>query len=278
MWWFKLYPYLLVPCAALAGLFTWSFTRGRAPSDGELLKNFVIALAMLLMLSAGISRTEFARSRWDEGYQARVSYLGWPVHAALREHRPEEWKQMEAVAVRAFDELVPPQLVFAQTRMHYLGLARRMMESAQDSAVLAYAQALVPVLEELRTSDPKACVRMAWQHAGGEPFDVSPKLSAAVNEAYERAVARLVAQNATSAKSASEWKPEPRAGLAEVRAAVVELVEPIRARHGVGPEELMSRGVAQLDPAAACGATIAFFQGVLAADAIVARTLFKQVL
>ena len=37
--------------------------------------------------SAGISRTEFARSRWDEGYQARLQYLDWPVHAALR--RPE---------------------------------------------------------------------------------------------------------------------------------------------------------------------------------------------
>lgn len=115
MWWLKLYPFLLVPCAALAGLFTWSLARGHRPQDGELLKNFIIALAMLLMLSAGLSRTEFARSRWDEGYQARMQYLDWPVHAALREHRPDEWKQMEAVAVRAFDELVPPQVVYTQT-------------------------------------------------------------------------------------------------------------------------------------------------------------------
>lgn len=117
-----------------------------------------------------------------------------------------------------------------------------------------------------------------WQHAGAEPFDASTRLSASVNEGYERAVARLVAQNATSAKSGAEWKPEPRASQDEVRAAAGELVEPVRAKYGVGPDQLMARGVALLDPAAACGATIGFFRGMLATEPIVARSFFRQVL
>jgi hypothetical protein len=278
MWWFKLYPFLLVPCATIAGLFTWSFTRGRKPQDRELLQNFVVALVMLLMITAGLSRTEFVRTRWDEGYQARLAYMAMPVHVALREHRPDDWAQLEKVAVTAFDGLVPPEAVLTQTRMHYLGLARRMMDATTGSALIAYAQALVPVLEHLQSADPKLCVRMALHHVTGEPFDVAPRLPVAVNDAWERAVAQLVAQNSGSAKNGATWKPQPSAAVEEVRAALADMSEPMRTRHGLLPEELFSPAVARFDPAAACGASTEMIRRVLAHEPVLARTLLSHML
>lgn len=277
MWWFKLYPFLAPPCAALAGLFTWSITRGRRPEDGELLRHFLVALGMLLLASAAITRTEFVRSRYDEGFKARGAYLAMPVHDALRVHRPDEWKQVEQIALKAFDEQVPPATVVTQTRAQYLGLARRMMENAQGTAVTAYAQALVPALEELRTTQPALCVRMAWAHVPGEPFDLGPRVSAPVNAGYERAVARLVAENSTSAVPGS-WKPEPRASLREVQAGFVEIRDAAAERYGPVVAQLPTAAVAQADPSAACGATIDVLTRALALEPPVARAILTQLL
>ena len=277
MWFFKLYPYILVPSAAGAGFFTWILTRGRKPDDGELMKNFLVALAMLMMIAAGLSRTEFARSRWDEAYKAQVAYLAMPVHVALRDHRPDEWKQVEQITLKAFDEL-PPQAVIGQTRAQYLPLARRMMENAQGTAIIAYAEALVPVLEHLQKTEPRLCVRMAWAHVPSEPFDVAPKLPGPVNDGYERAVARLIAENSTSAVNASKWKPQESATLEELRTALIEMGEPFRARHGIAPEELFTPAVAQFDPAAACAASADLFKRALALEPVVARTLLTRML
>jgi hypothetical protein len=278
MWWFKLYPFLVMPCAAAAGLFTWSFTRGRQPGDRKLLQNFLVALVMLLMISAGLSRTEFVRSRWDEGYQAQQAYLVMPVHVAMREHRPDDWTKLEQVALKAFDSQVPPDTVLTQTRMHYLGLARRMMDGATGTALLAYAEGLVPVLEQLHKTEPRLCVRMAWYHVPAEPFDVGAKLPQPVNDGWERGVAQLIAHNSTSAKNSTNWKPEASAALEEVRAALAEMGEPIRTRHGLAPEELFTPAVAQFEPAAACGASTELIKRSLALEPALARTLLGHIL
>ena len=277
MWWLSLFPFLVAPCAALAGLFTWMLTSGRKPEDGELLKDFVVALAMVLMASFALTRTEWVRSRFDEGYQARVAYLKMPVHVALREHRPDEWKQMELMAVEAFDSLVPPKVVLQQTRMHYPGLARKMMETAQGPAVIAYAEALVPVLDQLRASDPAKCVRLAWPQLGADPFDPSPRLSGPVNLAYENAVARLVAENSTSAVKTG-WKPEPSASLQELQAGLDEVRAATAEKHGEAVAQLHTRAVAEMDPAAACAATSELVARAAKLEPRVARAVLIQLL
>jgi hypothetical protein len=277
MWWVSLFPFLVAPCAALAGLFTWRLTSGRKPTEGELVKDFLVALAMLLMASFAITRTEFVRSRFDAGYQARVAYLKMPVHVALRDHRPEEWKKMEAVAVQAFDHLVPPAQVLTQTRMHYPGLARNMIATAQGSAVLAYAEALVPVLDQLRTADPVQCVRLAWPQVAGDPFDPSPRLSGPVNLAYEKAVAQLVAENSTSVLKGA-WKAEAGASTQEVQAALDEVRAGVAQKYGEAAGRLHTRAVADMNPATACAATSELLSRTLKLEPRVARAALTQLL
>ncbi|MCC2676019.1 MAG: hypothetical protein K0R58_2966 [Ramlibacter sp.] len=277
MWWFTLFPFLVGPCAALAGVFTWMLTSGRKPEDGELVKDFLVALTMLLMASFAITRTDWVRSRFDEGYQARAAYLQMPVHVALKEHRPDEWKQMELVAVQAFDEMVPPKVVLAQTRMHYPGLARRLLGTAQGGAVLAYAEALVPVLDQLRSSAPAQCVRMAWPQIAADPFDPSPRLSAAVNLAYEQAVARVVAENTASAVKGA-WKAEASASLQELQAGLEQVRAETAEKHGDAVAQLHTLAVAEMEPAAACAATSELIARTLKLEPRVAGAVLKQLL
>jgi hypothetical protein len=277
MWWFSLFPWLVGPCAALAGIVTWKLTSGRKPTEGELVKDFAVALGLFLMVSFALTRSEFIRSRFDEGYQAGVAYLEMPVHVALREHRPDEWKPMEAAAVQAFDAQVPPKLVLEQTRKHYLGLARKMMGTAQGGAVLAYGEALVPVLDQLRASDPARCVRMAWPQVPAEPFDPSPRLSPPVNLAYEQAVARLVAENTVSAVQGA-WKAEAGASLTEVQAGLDEVRKATAEKHGEAATQLHTIAVAEMDPVAACAATSELIARTLKLDPRVARAILKQLL
>lgn len=277
MWWFSLFPFLVAPCAALAGVAIWMLTGDRKPSDGELVRDFLVALAMLLLVSFAVTRTEFIRSRFDAGYQARVAYLKMPVHVALRQHRPEEWKQMELVAVQAFDELVPPAAVLAQTRKNYPLLARKIMATAQTGAVLAYAQALVPVLDELRVSDPPKCVRLAWPQVPADASDPSARLSGPVNLAYEQAIARLVAENTTSAVKGA-WKAEPSASLQEVQAALDEVRKATAEKHGEAANQVHTIGVADMDPVAACAATSELIARTLKLEPRVARAVLTQLL
>lgn len=277
MWWFSLFPWLVGPCAALAGVVTWMLTSGRKPDEGELVKDFVVALAMFLMVSFALTRTEFIRSRYDEGYQARLAYMKMPVHVALRAHRPDEWKTMEAAAVQAFDALVPPKLVLEQARKNYLGLARRMIGTAQGGAVLAYGEALVPVLDQLRASDPARCVRLAWPQVPAEPFDPGPRLSPPVNLAYEQAVARLVAENTTSAVQGA-WKAEAGASLREVEAGLDEVRKATAEKHGEAAHQLHTIAVTEMDPVAACAATSELVARTLKLDPRVAGAMLKQLL
>ncbi|MEJ5989386.1 hypothetical protein WG902_05265 [Ramlibacter sp. PS3R-8] len=277
MWWFSLFPWLVAPCAALAGVAVWLLTGDRKPSDGELLRDFLVALAMLLMVSLAITRTEFIRSRFDEGYQGRVAWLKMPVHVALRQHRPDEWKQMHGVAVQAFDALVPPATVLTQTRKQYPALARKMIATAQTGAVMAYAQALVPALDELRVSDPPKCVRLAWPQVPADAFDASLRLSGPVNLAYEQAIARLVAENTASAVKGA-WKTEPTASLQEVQASLDEVRKATAEKHGDAANQVHTIGVADMDPVAACAATSELIARTLKLEPRVARAVLTQLL
>ena len=50
--WLAFYPWLLAPlCAVGAGLVTWALVRGVRPDDGELLRHFLVAFGMCLLLS-----------------------------------------------------------------------------------------------------------------------------------------------------------------------------------------------------------------------------------
>jgi hypothetical protein len=277
MWWFSLFPFLVAPCAALAGVATWMLTSGRKPQDGELVKDFLVALTMLLLASFAITRTDWVRSRFDQGYQARVAYVKMPVHVALKVHRPEEWKQMELGAVQAFDDLVPPAAVLTQTRKNYLGLARKLMGTAQGGAVLAYAEALVPALDQLRSSGPSRCVRLAWPQVPADAFDPSPRLTAPVNLAYEQAVARLLAENTTSAVKGA-WKAEPSASLQEVQAGLDAVRAATAEKHGEAATQVHTIAVADMDPVAACAATSELISRTLKLEPRVARAMLTQLL
>jgi hypothetical protein len=279
MWWFKLYPFIAPPCAALAGLVTWWTTRGRPMHDGTLLRHFLAALVLLLVAAAGVTRTETFRAKYDPSYEARRQFPRMPVHQAMKQYKPGDWAPVEKAVYRAFDDMVPPGQVLADVRAQYLPLARGLMTTTRASATLAYAEALLPVLQELQASDPQKCVRMAWRNAGGAPFDISGLVRPEVMRGYEEAVAAMIRQDSVRSAMPSEWKPEEMAGTAEMTSAYVEVSRSLLGRHEPTlAASLPTPAITRFDPAAACAATRELLSRVLVQRPPVARSLVRELL
>ena len=279
MWWFKLYPFIAPPCAALAGLVTWWTTRGRPMHDGTLLRHFLAALVLLLVATAGITRTESFRARYDPSFEARKQFALMPVHVAMKTYKPGTWAPVEKSVHKALDDLLPPAQVLAEVRAQYLPLARGLMTTTKASATLAYAEALLPVLKELQASDPQKCVRMAWRHAGGAPFDPTGLVRPEVMKAYEEAIATMVRQDSVTSGAPSEWKPEEMAGTREMTDAYVEISRSLLARHEPTlAASLPTPAITRFDPAAVCAATRELLGQVLVQRPPLARSLVRELL
>jgi hypothetical protein len=279
MWWLQLYPFIAPPCAAVAGLLTWWTTRGRPMHDGTLVRQFLATFVVLLVATAGVTRTEKFRAKYDPSFEVRRQFPVMPVHLAMKKYKPDEWRPLEKAVEKALDDMVPPDEVMAQVRSQYLPLARRLMTTTRASATLAYAEALLPVLGELQASDPGLCVRMAWRNAGGEPFDPSDVVSAEAMKRYEEAVAAMIRQDSVTSGEPTEWKAEEMAGTAEMTEAYVEIARSLLEHHDATlAGSLPTPAITRFEPAAACAATRELLGKVLVQRPPVARSLVRELL
>lgn len=281
MTWLALFPIFVPACALLAGVFTWTITRGERPDDGELLRHFLVALAMLLLVSYAITTTDAVKERLNPSIKARKTLEELHVHVALKEHLPAEWQPIEQEMAAALSAQVPLPQVMSQMRTHYLRLVRRLLPFSRSPAVLAYGEALLPALRELQPVDAGLCLRLAWPRAGA-PFDASGRLSAPVAFAYEAAVAQVVEQNSLAVtRDGKARPPEPPgafASLGELQAGYAAIGEAMEPRFGAAVGQLHTPGVTDLDPAVACAATIELISRSLAQPPGVARALLTNLL
>lgn len=276
MWWLTLSPFIVPSSATAAGLFTWLMTRGRRPSDGDLLKHFLVALGLLLIASAGVMQLDSVRNRWDPVTKARAEFLAHPLHQAWKRHFPDEWKQVEAAGHAMFNEGRPLAAVMGQMRSLYPLLARKALPSSQGTAVLAYADALVPMMHQLKTADAPMCMRLAWRHISEQPFDYGAHVTPEVQAAYETAIIELLATN--SRAQDNSWKPEVGSSLYEAQQAWTGIVANMPARYANLMQALHTRDILKFEPAVVCEASIQAIQQAAALPAPVARQLLAMLL
>jgi hypothetical protein len=278
MWWLSLTPYILPPSAAAAGLFTWFMTRSEQPEDGDLLRHFLLALGALLLLSAGAMQLDSVRNRWDPGVKARNAIAAMPVNQAWKKYFPDEWGAVEVAAHVSLGEGKSLAEVTSSLRSLYPLLARKRVPDAQGTAVIGYVNALVPVLQRLRSEDPKLCVRLALRHVPGAPFDALRTLDEAAQQAYEAAVVQLLQTSSKAAANGGTWRPEVGASARQVQEAWTGIVQAMPPSYANLMGAIHTPAVTEFDPAITCDANIQLLTRAANLPAPQARQLLVQLI
>jgi len=254
-------------------------TRRQRPQDGELVRHFLVVMAMLSLVAAGFLSSDWVARKLDPSIEARERFQAMPVHVALRQHMPFEWERIEKAAEADLQARIPLVVVTAESRKLYPVLARRLLPFGERDAALAYAEAVLPVLQELRAVDPALCVGFAWPKAAAKPFDLNAHLAADTAAAYEAAVARLVTMNELATpKPPPSFAPPGSNQLQDMQQAYRAIREAMEPRYGEAVQQLHTNAVGTLDPKLACGATIELLSRALQEKPAVARSLTTELL
>ena len=281
MLWLALFPFVFAPvCALGAGVITWAMTRRQRPEDGELLRHFLVVMGLLLMASYAASNTDAVKERLNPQIKAKRDLFTMPVHAAMREHLPFDWAPVEQKLDEALAAGVPAERISALLRSQYLAALRRQLPFSTGAAVQGYAQALLPALQELQPSHPELCVQLAWARAPGAPFDLRAYVSVPAAAAHENAIAQVIAQSelAVTRDRSKPHETGDAGSLEDTQRAYAGIREAMEPRYGAAVSMLHTRAVAQLQPAAACDATIELLSRTLQQPQGIARSLLRNML
>lgn len=278
--WVAVFPFVVAPvCAAGSGLVTWVLTRGRRPEDGELLRHFLVVLGLFLLGSLLVVRTDAVQERLDPGIRYKRELLASPLPAAMREHQPGDWRQIEQAVDAALAAGAQPAQVNAVLWPRLVAQAREAIAFSRPPAPRVYAQGLLAAMDELRTSEPALCVRLAWPRAQGGPFDPSSKLSGQALRVYEAGLVALVRHNSNSLNT----PPAPRGSWSGVRPEDLQsgyagVREAMAGRHGDVVPKLHTAEVSSVEPARACEASMELLRRTLALPAPLGDRLLLELL
>lgn len=278
--WLAVFPFLVAPvCAVGAGLATWVLTRGRRPEDGELLRHFLVVLGLLVLLSLVVVRTDAVQEKLDPGIRYKRELLATPLPAAMREHRPADWREIEAAVDAALAAGAQPAQVSAVLWPRLITETRQAVAFSAPPAPRAYAQGLLAGMQELQPLEPALCVRLAWPRAQGGAFDPTAKLSAQALQAYETGLVALLRHNSTSVQAT----PQTRSGWGlvrpeELQSAYAGIREAMAARHGDAVPKLHTAEISALEPARACSASMELLRRALALPAPLGDRILVELL
>ena len=291
--WLALYPLFIAPlCALCAGIFTGVMVRGEQPTEGELLRHFLIAFVLVSFLSLGLIRMPAFRAAADPATvlrkQVQAMLVAQPSLAALQRYDASDWASLQQMAQDQATTGMPLPEVLAEARRATLPIARYRISFAPRSAARAYGEALLPILRDLLNRDPATCPRAAWAGAAGRPLpDIAGSASPEMAAAYEMALARIFTENSlatdTQAPPGKSGRP-PRANdgagaaLSDMQTAYRSLHNDIQQRYGIDTEELRRTGGRELTAISACRATIELLQGALDQPNDLSGALLQQLL
>jgi hypothetical protein len=267
--WVAWFPLLVVPlCAAGAGAVTWLRQRDASPGDGELPREFLRAMAVLLVLSYLVVGMARVQEVLDPSIKVRRLLQATPVLAAFKQRPNQEWQaRLDAQVTQGIRRGLTTEQIAADLRPDYLPLARETMPFARAPAVLAHAQALLPLLKELQAQQQaQQCVQVAWPRAGLRRFDGVGKLAPQAVVAWEQSVAGLVQGRGGMGKD----DRVPQDQLRAVQAAVLREMQP---RWGDTLPRLTTARIGALDSTRACGATVELLELVVAQPPPLAASL-----
>lgn len=274
--------FLLLPAlaAVMAGVAVAGFNRHQVLEDGPLIRQFLVAMTIFVLVLVGVSKSHPVRMRLDPVYKLQTELAADPVLQALRENAPDDAKKLENLLILATNEGHSLARAKALTRPVLSLWARYRVSFADHKSVLQWAQVHIDLLKELRERDPALCIQYL-QAPTAESLPGLTGFSASNTAAFERAVVQLY----TSANQGSRRTgatADPVVSLEELRAHYAEITEQVFQRHGLRFGEGTAKTTeAQLladTPARVCNAYLDRLEAMQARPAPVAARLLQAAL
>ncbi|MFO1261942.1 MAG: hypothetical protein U1E84_01140 [Rhodoferax sp.] len=274
--------FLLLPAlaAVMAGLAVAGFNRHQVLEDGPLIRQFLVAMAVFVVVLVGVSKSHTVRMRLDPVYKLQTELAADPVLQALREHAPDDAKKLENLLILATNEGHSLARAKALTRPVLSMWARYRVSFADHGAVLQWAQVHIDSLKELRARDPALCVQYLLPPTA-ESLAGLTAFSTGNMTAFEQAVVRLYA-SANQGMRHTGASSNPPVELEVLRAHYAEITEQVLERYGLrfgeGTAKATPDQLKADTPARVCDAYLYRLEAMQARPAPVAARLLQAAL
>ncbi len=274
--------FLMVPslAAILAGVAVAGFNRHQVLEDGPLIRQFLVAMGVAVVVLVAVANSHGVRMRWDPVYRLQTQLAADPVLQALHAYAADDGRKLHDLLVLAVNEGHTLAQAKALTRPVLAEWARYRVGFADQATSLRWAQVHMDALRELQARDPTLCIQYLLPPSA-ESLPGLAALSAANTAAFEEAVVQLytAAHRTMSRTGASTDAPVQ---LDELRAHYRAVTELVAQRHGLRFGEGTARAtVAQLQadtPARVCAAYLFRLEAMQASPTPVAARLLQAAL
>ena len=156
-----LFPILFVPvCAICAGLLVGVYGLGHTHSDGDLIRQFLVALVLCGTALFAVSKTDAARMRIDPAFRMQAELDAHPVYAAVKRLDAEEIQVLDADLREHIATGSSIADAFLQARPFLTRLGTRNLQFADQKAHVEWGRASVEALRILQARDPLLCYQL----------------------------------------------------------------------------------------------------------------------
>lgn len=157
---YLLFVYLLIPiCATLTGLIVWAINRGQSLDDGTLIRDFLIILAISLLLVGGVGTTDTARLYLDPQFRLQTEMDAHPVYSTIKRVAPDDHKELDTFLALQMSHGDTLSEAFLQARPLLTKLTKHRLGWADQKTKLVWGRVSIDSLKELQAIDPMLCYR-----------------------------------------------------------------------------------------------------------------------
>jgi hypothetical protein len=188
---FFLFLYLLIPlCATFAGLIVWVINRGQSLEDGILIRDFLIILAISLLLVGGAGTTDTARLYLDPQFRLLTEMNAHPIYATIKRVSPDEHRELDTFLALQMSHGDTLAEAFLQARPLLTQLTNHRSGWADQKTKLVWGQVTVDSLKELQAIDPMLCYRALSTQPPSQQ-ELAHAFNADNTRAFQQAVVRV---------------------------------------------------------------------------------------
>ncbi len=182
---------LVMPaCATITGVIIWALHRNESLQDGDLVRNFLVVLALCMALVWGLSRTQMVRLRVDPIYRMHTEIEAHPVYSTIRKHAPDDERLLRVFLESHMAKGDSLAAAFLQARSILNGDVLGRLGFADQETKVIWGRQVVDSLRELQSRDPLACYN-ALRNRELDKRTLMEGFSPENSAAFQRAVIRV---------------------------------------------------------------------------------------
>ena len=179
---------LMVPLSAImAGVIVWLLCRNKEIEDQDLLRHFVLILAVCMFVFWQTSQTDAVRMQTDPQYRLQAELDAQPVYAVLKNLVEEDSKKLHDFLIVRLEKGESLAAAFMQARSLLTHMANERLGFTDQKTRIAWGSVMVESLRELQAVDAAQCYRALSSQALDEQT-LAHTFSATNTEAFQQAL------------------------------------------------------------------------------------------